>query len=202
MDQRVALAGNRSRRWAVLGAAGDDLEVLDLARAFEPDPGARAAGRSAYVRITRGCNKFCTYCVVPHTRGAEVHRPPADIVAECRQLAERGVIEVTLLGQTVNHYRYTHGTALSIAGQEVPQVGPGLKAFRDTAREHAPSQRTTSFADLLHLIHEEVPAIKRLRFVTSYPRDFGDDVLDVIANDGDVTIFVVRLNGRKRKKAT
>ena len=183
LDDRVALAGNQSRRWSVLEAAGDGLEVLDLARAFDPDPTARAAGRSSYVRITRGCNKFCTYCVVPHTRGAEVHRPPADIIAECRQLAESGVIEVTLLGQTVNHYRYTHGTALSVSGRELPQVGPGLKAFRNGGASAASSSRTTSFAELLHQIHEEVPQIKRLRFVTSYPRDFGDDILSVIASN-------------------
>ena len=180
LDDRVALAGNRSRRWKVLEAADDSLEVLDLARAFDPNPKERAAGRSAYVRITRGCNKFCTYCVVPHTRGAEVHRPPDDIIKECRQLAEQGVIEVTLLGQTVNHYRYTHGTALSIGGQELAQVGPGLKAFREPLPANS-STKTTSFADLLYRIHEEVPEIQRLRFVTSYPRDFGDDILAVIA---------------------
>jgi tRNA-2-methylthio-N6-dimethylallyladenosine synthase len=181
MDDRVALSGNRSRRWSVLSAAENNLELLDLSRAFDPDPKAKFAGRSAYVRITRGCNKFCTYCVVPHTRGAEVHRPPNDIIEECRQLASKGVIEITLLGQTVNHYRYTHGTTLSVSGLEIPQVGPGLKAFQFPEKNSSTIGTTTSFADLLALIHEAVPDIKRLRFVTSYPRDFGDDILDVIA---------------------
>ncbi|MEY4103639.1 MAG: (dimethylallyl)adenosine tRNA methylthiotransferase MiaB [Planctomycetota bacterium] len=175
-SERVALAGNKSRRSATLQAAEDNLEMLDLSRAFEPVSGD-AKSRSAYVRITRGCNKFCTYCVVPHTRGAEVHRPPDHIVDECKRLVETGVIEITLLGQTVNHYRYTHGTAVTVDGREAPQVGPGLAAFRKPLE---PGARTTTFADLLRRIHEEVPALQRLRFVTSYPRDFGDDILQVM----------------------
>ena len=174
-DRGVALAGNSSRRSATLSAAEDGLETLDLSRAF--DPSAREQPWSAYVRITRGCNKFCSYCVVPYTRGAEVHRPPDNIIEECRRLADAGAIEITLLGQTVNHYRYTHGTAVTLAGREAPQIGPGLRAFRADA---APVARTTTFADLLHRLHEEVPSLARIRFVTSYPRDFGVDVLTVM----------------------
>ena len=108
----------------------------------------------AYVRITRGCNKFCTFCVVPYTRGPERHRPPGQIVEEVRRLAENGVMEVTLLGQTVNHYHY---------------VGEGPDG-------------ETSFAELLRRVHDEVPALPRLRFVTSFPRDFTDEALEVMAS--------------------
>jgi tRNA-2-methylthio-N6-dimethylallyladenosine synthase len=172
--RQIALQGAASRRSATLAAAGDSLELLDLSRAVSPDDHSG----SAYVRITRGCNKFCSYCVVPNTRGAEIHRPPDHIVEECRRLADAGVIEVTLLGQTVNHYRYEHGSAVTINGLEQPQKGRSYQGGH--RRDPFAGERVTTFADLLHRIHEEVPSIARLRFVTSYPRDFGDDVLEVI----------------------
>ena len=174
--ERSALQGNRSRRSSSLSAADDNLELLDLSRAFDPDF-RQQSGKSAYVRITRGCNKFCTYCVVPNTRGAEVHRPPDTIVDECRALVKSGTVEITLLGQTVNHYRYTHGIAMNAEGREVPQIGPGISAFKKPIEEN---QKVTTFAMLLRKIHDEVTELQRLRFVTSYPIDFGDDILNTM----------------------
>ena len=145
--QQSALSGHTSRRSAVLEQAADGVEALDLSRSMAPTD----APFQAYVRITRGCNKMCSFCVVPYTRGPEVHRPPQHIIDEIRRLVVAGRQEVTLIGQTVNHY-----------------------AFHDGGK-------TTSFADLLWRIHEEVPELARLRFLTSYPRDFGDDALDVMA---------------------
>ena len=181
----VALQGNTSRRTATLAAAEDSLELLDLSRAVSPiDPaggeGGAGARRSAYVRITRGCNKFCTYCVVPFTRGAEVHRPPDHVVEECRRLADAGVIEITLLGQTVNHYRYEHGAAVAVNGIAQPQKGRSFKGGHRRDPLGGAGSNVTTFADLLQRIHDEVPHVQRLRFVTSYPRDFGDDVLEVM----------------------
>ncbi|MEX1017117.1 MAG: MiaB/RimO family radical SAM methylthiotransferase [Phycisphaeraceae bacterium] len=177
----MALQGNTHRRSATLAAAEEDqLERIDLSRSFNPDD-ELAAGRSAYVRITRGCNKFCTYCVVPFTRGREVHRPPNHIVDECQRLVDAGVREITLLGQTVNHYHFDTATAVTINGTVQPQVGTVIAPNKGTG---GPSPRfndtTTSFAQLLARIHDEVPALQRLRFVTSFPRDFGNDILEVM----------------------
>lgn len=191
--RQVALQGGSSRRSATLAAASDTLEMLDLSRAISPidattadgsaDPTSQSGPRSAYVRITRGCNKFCTYCVVPFTRGAEVHRPPEHIIDECKRLADAGVIEITLLGQTVNHYRFEHDAAVRVDGVLQPQKGRSYAASASQSqhrRDPFAGANVTTFADLLRRIHDEVPAIQRLRFVTSYPRDFGDDVLEVI----------------------
>src|SRR5205814_9686589 len=113
-------------------------ESLDSSRARFAGAASVVNPYQAYVRITRGCNKFCTFCVVPMTRGLEQHRPADQIVEEVRRLCAAGVREVTLLGQTVNHYRYVDDR-----GQE------------------------TSFAALLRRVHHEVPELPRLRFVTS-----------------------------------
>src|SRR5262249_51655016 len=153
----IALSGSlRSRSTPLPLTTDDDLETLDRSRTFGLSDHVampKVFGRhQAYVRITRGCNKYCSFCVVPMTRGPEVHRPPESILDEVRRLVAAGVVEITLLGQTVNHYHYNDGA------------------------------EETSFAALLRLIHDEVPEIPRLRFVTSFPRDFTDEALEVMAS--------------------
>ena len=104
----------------------------------------------AYVRIQIGCDKFCTYCVVPTTRGPEQSRHPDHIVAECRQLADQGCKEVTLIGQTVNSYKFDHGDG-----------------------------RRTRLSDLIARIHD-IAGIERIKFVTNFPKDMTDDLLDAV----------------------
>src|SRR3954470_19989595 len=140
--QQHALAGNTSRRTKTLehGREQEDgLELLDLARSFSP----AEQKFQAYIRIVRGCNKFCTYCVVPYTRGAEVSRSPQAILQEAKKLADAGCLEITLLGQTVNHYVYEEEAAASTPG--------------------GPVKRRTTFAELLHLLHDNLPQVPRLR---------------------------------------
>ena len=166
---QIALQGNSLRRSGTIDKAkADRLELLDLSRSFTP----QLYQGAAYVRITRGCNKFCSYCVVPHTRGPEVNRPPEHIIDECKRLVDAGIVEITLLGQTVNHYHYNPSQAAMTNGLLQSQLGRSRTSRTDP--------QTVTFAQLLWRIHESLPDLKRLRFVTSYPRDFGEDILQVM----------------------
>ncbi len=107
----------------------------------------RARGVSAFVTVQEGCDKFCAFCVVPYTRGAEFSRPVAQVVAEVERLAEAGVRDVTLIGQNVNAY---HG--------------------------EGPDGAVWGLARLMHRV-AEVPGIARIRYTTSHPRDMDDDLI-------------------------
>lgn len=114
----------------------------------QPKPDAiRARGISAFVTVQEGCDKFCTFCVVPYTRGAEVSRPVARIIDDVMQLADNGVREFTLIGQNVNAY---HG--------------------------EGPDGRVWSLGRLLQRL-AEIPGVMRLRYSTSHPRDVDDDLI-------------------------
>ncbi|MCA3240475.1 MAG: tRNA (N6-isopentenyl adenosine(37)-C2)-methylthiotransferase MiaB [Rubrivivax sp.] len=126
---------------------------------FDHLPPARVEGASAFVSIMEGCSKYCSYCVVPYTRGEEVHRPLDDVLVEVAGLAAQGVKEVTLLGQNVNAYRGT------ISGAE---AGAG-----DTAD-------IADFALLIELV-AEIPGIERIRYTTSHPNEFTQRLVDVYA---------------------
>jgi tRNA-2-methylthio-N6-dimethylallyladenosine synthase len=119
---------------------------------FDRLPEPRAEGPTAFVSIMEGCSKYCTFCVVPYTRGEEISRPFDDVVAEIALLAEQGVREVTLLGQNVNAYR-----------------GPMFDgAIADLGL-------------LIHAI-AEIDGIGRIRFTTSHPLEFSDSLIDAYAN--------------------
>ncbi len=120
---------------------------------FDHLPPARVEGASAFVSIMEGCSKYCSYCVVPYTRGEEVSRPFDDVLAEVAGLAGQGVKEVTLLGQNVNAYRGPMGTSGEIA----------------------------DFALLLEYVHE-IPGIERIRYTTSHPNEFTQRLIDAYAH--------------------
>jgi tRNA-2-methylthio-N6-dimethylallyladenosine synthase len=127
-------------------------EVERSFESYDPlrDPSMRPNRFQAYVRIMIGCDKFCTYCIVPSVRGPEQSRPPEHIAAEVRQLAAEGCKEITLLGQTVNSYKFGQGDG-----------------------------RRARLSDLLAQIHD-TPGLERIKFVTNFPKDMSDDLLDAV----------------------
>src|SRR5258706_326116 len=136
----------RQRGRAVVDVSFPEIEKFDLL------PSPRAAGARAYVSVMEGCSKYCSFCVVPYTRGDEVSRPLSGVLAELRALAAQGVSEVTLLGQNVNAY----------AGAD----GHG---------------RMADLATLIHHTGR-VPGIERIRFTTSHPLEFSDSLIEAYAN--------------------
>ena len=147
---------NYHRLPALIAQAKDGARPVDTEFAVEdkfdhlaaaPASATRARGVCAFVTIQEGCDKFCTFCVVPYTRGAEASRPVAKIVAEVERLVEAGVREITLIGQNVNAY---HGGG--------------------------PNGAPASLADLLYRL-AEVPGVARLRYTTSHPRDMDAELI-------------------------
>ncbi len=123
---------------------------------FDNLPPAKVEGGSAYVSIMEGCSKYCSFCVVPYTRGEEVSRPFEDVLREVAELSLQGIKEVVLLGQNVNAYL---GALPAEAGQE-PEIA--------------------DFTMLLEHVHE-LPGIERIRFTTSHPREFSARLIDAFA---------------------
>ena len=119
---------------------------------FDRLPEPKVEGPSAFVSVMEGCSKYCTFCVVPYTRGEEVSRPVDDVIAEVAHLAAGGVKEVNLLGQNVNAFRGDNHHGESV-----------------------------DFAELLHLV-ARVPGIERIRYTTSHPVEFSDALIDAYAD--------------------
>ncbi len=133
----------------------DGTVVVDISfpeiEKFDRLPEPSVDGPSAFVSVMEGCSKYCTFCVVPYTRGEEVSRPLDDVIAEVASLADKGVREVNLLGQNVNAYR-------------------GENHLGDIV----------DFAELLHMV-ARIPGIERIRYTTSHPVEFSDALIDAYA---------------------
>ncbi len=130
-------------------------------------PAKRLYKHKAYVNIMYGCNNFCTYCIVPYTRGRERSRRPEDIVREIKALAADGVKEVMLLGQNVNSYK---GLSACAGQEEQAHCGCQTQASQEKQAEY------TDFAALLHMIND-IDGIERIRFMTSHPKDLSDRLI-------------------------
>ncbi|TNH00027.1 tRNA (N6-isopentenyl adenosine(37)-C2)-methylthiotransferase MiaB [Testudinibacter sp. TR-2022] len=144
----------RGGKSAVVDVSFPEIEKFDRL----PEP--KAEGPTAFVSIMEGCNKYCSFCVVPYTRGEEVSRPVDDVLFEIAQLAAQGVREVNLLGQNVNAYRGA--------------------TFDDGI---------CTFAELLRLV-AAIDGIDRLRFTTSHPIEFSDDIVEVYRDTPELVSFL------------
>jgi len=155
--------------------AGRRDKIVDVAE----EPGSEATIRehllngnaqksvTAYVSIMQGCNQYCTFCIVPYTRGEERSRTIPDIVSECRQLVAQGVKEITLLGQIVTSYgRRRFGRAEPPLGQD--------------AQQRVPAQGKSPFVQLLDAVHE-IEGLERIRFTAPHPKGYGDDLIEAYA---------------------
>ncbi len=125
------------------------IEITEKEEIVEGIPTKREGDRSFSVTVMNGCNNFCSYCIVPYTRGRERSRQPENIINEIRGMAEKGFVEVTLLGQNVNSY-----------GKDL--------------------ENKTTFAQLLRRVNE-IKGIKRIKFITSHPKDLSDELIDAMA---------------------
>lgn len=150
------------------GVSETHKKVVDISfpeiEKFDCMPEPKADGPTAFVSIMEGCSKYCSFCVVPYTRGEEVSRPFDDVLAEVAGLAKQGVREVNLLGQNVNAYR---GAMSASDGEEI-------------------------MADLALLIHyvAAIEGIERIRFTTSHPMEFNDDLVEVYAQVPELVSFL------------
>src|SRR5690554_269584 len=133
------------------GKAQVDVSFPEIEK-FDRLPEPRIDGPTAYVSVMEGCSKYCSFCVVPYTRGEEVSRPLGDVLKEVQHLADHGVREVTLLGQNVNGYR-----------------------------DDTDSDVAVDFAELIRLV-AEIDGIDRIRYMTSHPLEFSDSLIDAHAN--------------------
>lgn len=139
------------------GRAQVDISFPEIEK-FDHLPAPRTDGPSAFVSIMEGCSKYCSYCVVPYTRGEEVSRPLDDVLTEVACLAEQNVREVTLLGQNVNGYR-------------------GVFSKQSDSED---AEQIADFATLIECV-AEIPGIERIRFTTSHPKEFTQRLIDTYA---------------------
>jgi tRNA-2-methylthio-N6-dimethylallyladenosine synthase len=146
MQERAAIGRKQGDGTIVVDVSFPEIEKFDRL----PEP--KMEGPSAFVSIMEGCSKYCTFCVVPYTRGEEVSRPVDDVIAEIAGLAAQGVCEVNLLGQNVNAYR---------------------------GEDH--EGEIVDFAELLHFV-AKIPGIERIRYTTSHPVEFSDALIEAYAD--------------------
>jgi tRNA-2-methylthio-N6-dimethylallyladenosine synthase len=158
------LAGRRDKIVDVAAEAGSEATIREHLL-----NGNSQRSVTAFVSIMQGCNQYCTFCIVPYTRGEERSRTIPDIVAECRQLVSQGVKEITLLGQIVTSYGKRWSSSFSL---------PSERENPDTLKREL--QRKSPFVQLLDAVHE-IEGLERIRFTSPHPKGYGDDLIEAYA---------------------
>src|SRR6266516_499047 len=177
------LAGRREKIVDVEAEAGSQSTIREHLL-----NGAAAKSVTAFVSIMQGCNQYCTFCIVPYTRGQERSRTIPDIVAECRELVGRGVKEITLLGQIVTSYgrrRSPHPafppTALRPQAESATNATAPQGGESDGARLAWPgagaNDGKSPFVRLLEAVHQ-IEGLERIRFTSPHPKGYGDDLIE------------------------
>src|SRR5256885_3475675 len=136
---------------------------------FNGTPAAQSV--TAFVSVMQGCNQYCTFCIVPYTRGAERSRTIPDIVAECRELVGRGVKEITLLGQIVTSYGKRWSSSFSLQG---------ASPSPDTLKRELQRPGKSAFVQLLEAV-SDIDGLERIRFTSPHPKGYGDDLVEAYA---------------------
>ncbi|KAF0181414.1 MAG: bifunctional enzyme involved in thiolation and methylation of tRNA [Limisphaerales bacterium] len=139
---------------------------------------AKGKAVTAFVSIMQGCNQYCTFCIVPYTRGQERSRSIPDIVAECRELVARGVKEITLLGQIVTSYGRRNSESAKVGKCESEKDGGAGRL----SLSHSPafSPATSPFVQLIEAVHA-IEGLERIRFTSPHPKGYGDDLVAAYA---------------------
>src|SRR2546422_3805640 len=158
------IAGRRDQVVDVEEEKGSEATIRE--HLLNDKPAAQSV--TAFVSIMQGCNQYCTFCIVPYTRGAERSRTIPDIVGECRELVCRGVREITLLGQIVTSYGKRWHSSFSL---------PGTSPSPDTLERELQRPGRSAFVQLLEVVNE-IEGLERIRFTSPHPKGYGNDLVE------------------------
>lgn len=163
-------------------------EILPIGEVGFNSPAVRHDKIHAWVPISSGCNSFCTFCIVPYSRGREKSRSATEILSEVEGLAARGYTEITLLGQNVNSYGLEKA-GIGYRKLLMSRAGFSITDIPNNQSQYFPPDKVPPFVSLIRQI-SQIPQVKKINFMTSNPWDFWDSLIDEIAQNPKVDRFI------------